>query len=269
MPLSELQETERPIVYHWVDITQAEAFQDYLDHYHDQQEEALVEASDEHYQEWLETREPGDQYVVSENDHSLDPYEPEFEVVNVDVSEFGHMYQLTFDSTGAAMRFGLGWGRVAQSKEMLEFTLLVDKKEAEHFGSFLIREASHSTSTTDSDVGVVANSFEVRAEQPSDMFWLGANWQLYRSKGFNFNAKAPIWSETSLRQLLDNTRAHLAELSTSNEGASPDWVHTLEGRAQGAIDLLEFMLEQRENGPLNLAYYAKLNAKEEGNQPND
>ena len=181
--------TERAVVYHWVDSTQAEAFQDYLDHYHDQQEEALAEASDEHYQEWLETRDPGDEYVVSENDHSLDPYETEFEVANVDVSEFGHMYQLTFVSTGASLRFGLGWGRLAQSKEILEFTLVVDQKEAEHLGSFLIREASHSTPTKDSDVGVVANSYEVRAEQASDMFWLGANWQLYRSQGYSFNAK--------------------------------------------------------------------------------
>lgn len=181
--------SERLVVYHWVDTTQTKPFQDYLDHYHDQQEEALAEASEEHYQEWLETCEPGDEYVVSENDHSLDPYEPDFEVVNVEVSEFGHMYQLTFDSTGAALRFGLGWGRVAQSKELLEFTLSVDKKEAEHFGSFLIREASHSTPTKDSDVGIIANSFEVRAEQPIDIFWLGANWQRYRSQGYRFNAK--------------------------------------------------------------------------------
>jgi hypothetical protein len=98
------------IVYQWVDCTHVQAFKEYIEHYHDQQEEALAEAANEHYQEWLDTAEPGDQYTISENDHSLDPIEGEFEVVHVDESEFGHMYQLKFIGPNAAMKFGLGWG---------------------------------------------------------------------------------------------------------------------------------------------------------------
>ncbi|MCP6014280.1 hypothetical protein NL362_27395, partial [Klebsiella pneumoniae] len=86
-------------------------FKHYLAHYHDAQEEALDDYAKEHYQEWLDTREPGDQYVVSENDHSLDPIEYDFDVVHVDESEHGHMYQLAFINTGAALSFGLGWGK--------------------------------------------------------------------------------------------------------------------------------------------------------------
>lgn len=104
--------SERPVVYHWVDCTHVAAFKEYLAHYHDDQEEALNEYAKEHYQEWLDTAEPGDQYTVSENDHSLDPIEPSFEVVHEDEGEFGTSYQLTFVNAGEAMRFGLGWGGV-------------------------------------------------------------------------------------------------------------------------------------------------------------
>jgi hypothetical protein len=100
------------LVYQWVDCTQAEAFKHFLDHYHDDQEESLNEYAQQHYEEWLDTAEPGDEYVVSENDHSLDPYEPEFTVVHVDETEHGHMYQLAFVDNSTALRFGLGWGQV-------------------------------------------------------------------------------------------------------------------------------------------------------------
>jgi hypothetical protein len=104
--------TERQVVYHWVDCTHVAAFKEYLAHYHDDQEEALDEYAKEHYQQWQDTAEPGDEYVISENDHSLDPYEPSFEVVSVAESEYGHTYQLAFISTGEALRFGLGWGQM-------------------------------------------------------------------------------------------------------------------------------------------------------------
>ncbi|MGI4862401.1 MAG: hypothetical protein ACRYFZ_00645 [Janthinobacterium lividum] len=113
--VEELAAAQRPVVYQWVDSTQVAAFQHYLDHYHDQQDEALQETSNDHYERWLDTAEPGDQYTVSENDHSLDPYEASFEVVHVDESEYGKHYQLIFDNTAAALHFGLGWGE-KQSK---------------------------------------------------------------------------------------------------------------------------------------------------------
>ncbi len=105
-------EGDQQLAYLHVDSTLTAAFQHYLDHYHDQEEEALDEAAKEHYQEWLETREPGDEYVISENDHSLDPIEPRFEVVQVEESEYGKFYHLTFPTIATAMQFGLGWGEV-------------------------------------------------------------------------------------------------------------------------------------------------------------
>lgn len=109
--VAHLTTAQRPVVYHWVGSPQVEAFKSYIEHYHDQQEEALGEAGQEHYERWLDTAEPGDQYTVSENDHSLDPYEPSFEVVHVDEGEFGSMYQLIFINTAAALAFGLQWGK--------------------------------------------------------------------------------------------------------------------------------------------------------------
>lgn len=109
-------EGDQQLAYLHVDSTLTAAFQHYLDHYHDQEEEALDEAAKEHYQDWLDTCEPGDEYVVSENDHSLDPIEPRFEVVQVEESEYGKFYHLTFPSISTAMQFGLGWGEVKGQK---------------------------------------------------------------------------------------------------------------------------------------------------------
>jgi hypothetical protein len=111
--VTHLEAEQRPVVYQWVDSTRVAAFKSYIEHYHDAQDEALQEASQDHYERWLDTAELGDQYTVSENDHSLDLYEPSFEVVHVDEGENGSMYQLIFTNTAAALHFGLGWGKEA------------------------------------------------------------------------------------------------------------------------------------------------------------
>lgn len=106
----------REVVRLVVDNDHLEAFTSFLYHYHDQRDEALAEAADEHYQQWLETREPGDQYVVSENDHSLDEEPDYFEVIHVEPGMFSSFYHLIFPSAYNAMHFGMKW---SQQREQL------------------------------------------------------------------------------------------------------------------------------------------------------
>jgi hypothetical protein len=109
-----LTEGQQQLAYLSVPNSLLLVFQHFIDHYHDQEEEALDEHAREHYQQWQETAEPGDEYVVSENDHSLDPIEPRFEVVKVTENQYGKFYHLTFPTIACAMAFGLEWSKAMQ-----------------------------------------------------------------------------------------------------------------------------------------------------------
>jgi hypothetical protein len=102
----------------------------------------------------------------------------------------------------------------------------VDSKEQEQFSNFLLREASRSTFDKE------AGQWSIPYHYIQEVFWLGAEWGLYKSKGYTFNSPKEGYGHTigtkgnalaprqqddlqHVMSKLDHLIGHLSDFSTA------------------------------------------------------
>jgi hypothetical protein len=91
--------------------TELFAFSQYLEHYDDDLKSMVDEADEDHYQQWLDTREPGTEYPGrSENDRA-EEYEPRVWLKNERAANGGMDFTLGFAGSEEVFAFALGWGK--------------------------------------------------------------------------------------------------------------------------------------------------------------
>ena len=110
-----------------------DAFKKYLEHYDDHLRFMFGEAKDEHYQQWLDTREPGTEYPGrSENDPG-EEFEPRVWLENERVATGGCEFTLGFQGSEEVFDFAHGWANrqavLEQRGEGLDLTILYELEQ--------------------------------------------------------------------------------------------------------------------------------------------
>ncbi|MDO7849206.1 hypothetical protein Q5H92_22775 [Hymenobacter sp. M29] len=87
------------------------AFRQYLDRYDDHLKSMFDEGEDEHYQKWLDTREPGTQYPGRSENDQAEEFSPRVWEKNERAAQGGSDFTLGFSGSEQVFAFALGWGK--------------------------------------------------------------------------------------------------------------------------------------------------------------